>query len=1313
MQQSQTSEAITMTEQELTRRALAQSLIESLVSDNALRDSILSALADCIQAAHEQNPAGWDLTLNPEGRYLRLNVGRIFVFDVQQQDISISAVSSSIPEDLRQYVDRDSHRVSPEGFKSLKGVTWQSFPPADFPNLWDRLRPSCFEAIELAAKGVRRTPYFPSHNTEALEHVESVSGRMLPRPNYHFTQQELDGLIELLRARYPGWDSFGYGPFVADEVEYKRRAAKTASELLGRGEFHALLDRKDYRELTNRLKKIAQSTNLLFLGVPSQGDLSILHQENLDEEGLARSLFDLLHGEGSAPERLQRYLEWVRERGYPSKWTFPTYYLFLLHPEEEMFVKPTITTTFARQILLGGEFTAEPTAEKYSLIREVSHQLRDSLSERYGINDMIDIQSLMYVCATTSDDRLLTKAKRRDFEKLYAEFQASYVSAEEGKRHAAMYSAARESAQANVREIEQAQARGESTTDLILLKLLPYADNPANHEKGAWIHHAPAINGDVKKWFEAKHWIDPEDWPAVAQAIFGFVGRCVEDPEQLSEACREFDEKKFTKGFQTGMLTPILNALRPQSFVLVNNKSRKVINHFCRRKHQQSLQDYASTNETAFGLVEELEDVLHSTSAPDLIASDLLDMFSHWLVAIRKYDLGESFWKIAPGENAWQWEECLEGGFIGIGWEEFGDLSEVGRERFEELKTEFADRGKGWSLKGTEQLWTFAKKIKKGDRIVANRGTSEVLGIGTVAGSYVFVPDSRQGHRLPVDWEDITKRTVDKKGWKQTILKLDYEEFQEIASAPAINGSKGEPGKGFFTPKTFGLLAGLHESPTREFYSNNKDDFERYVEDPFQDLFSRVIAQLPPAITKLMETEKNLYSRIPKNDYGRGGAWDFYWGAIYPKGGKRISDAQLSVWLNRDYLYFGFYIGEYGSEARDLFLRNVRENQDVLIGILESDLDRKGIVFGSSDQIREEGASLNEIPIPSLRQWLQDPSAHGIRVGRMMSREQTLEISREALCSQIMETFRKLFPLVLLTTSAVPIEEISSYLEDGDERQPTYTLEEMSKESGFDLENLQRWKRAIERKGQAILYGPPGTGKTYIAERLARHLVGGGRGFVDLVQFHPAYAYEDFMQGIRPATTLGGDLTYDLAPGRFLDFSRRAQRMDDICVLIIDEINRANLSRVFGELMYLLEYREKEMPLAGGSRFAIPSNVRIIGTMNTADRSIALVDHALRRRFAFLSLRPNFDVLRHFHARMNSTFPVEGLIRALERLNRDIGDPHYEVGITYFLQRDLEGQIEDVWCMEIEPYLEEYFYNQREKLSEHSWEKIGPTILAR
>lgn len=161
--------------------------------------------------------------------------------------------------------------------------------------------------------------------------------------------------------------------------------------------------------------------------------------------------------------------------------------------------------------------------------------------------------------------------------------------------------------------------------------------------------------------------------------------------------------------------------------------------------------------------------------------------------------------------------------------------------------------------------------------------------------------------------------------------------------------------------------------------------------------------------------------------------------------------------------------------------------------------------------------------------------------------------------------------------------------------------------------------------------------------------------------------------------------------------------------MIIDEINRANLSRVFGELMYLLEYRDDQVPLAAGGQFQIPSNVRLLGTMNTADRSIALVDHALRRRFAFLPLYPNYEIVRKFHE--STAFNVQSLIDLLREINDEIGDKHYRIGTSFFLVENLAGEIEDVWRMEIEPYLEEFFFAQSDKVEMFRWEKVQSRLL--
>jgi 5-methylcytosine-specific restriction protein B len=130
------------------------------------------------------------------------------------------------------------------------------------------------------------------------------------------------------------------------------------------------------------------------------------------------------------------------------------------------------------------------------------------------------------------------------------------------------------------------------------------------------------------------------------------------------------------------------------------------------------------------------------------------------------------------------------------------------------------------------------------------------------------------------------------------------------------------------------------------------------------------------------------------------------------------------------------------------------------------------------------------------------------------------------------------------------------------------------------------------------------------------------------------------------------------------------------------------------------------MKLASGKLFRIPTNVRIIGTMNTADRSIALVDNALRRRFAFIPVYPNYEVLRQYHQREETGFSVDKLIGILKKLNLAINNKHYELGISFFLTKTLDKDIQDIWQMEIEPYLEEYFFDDQAKMDEFLWNKI-------
>ena len=508
-----------------------------------------------------------------------------------------------------------------------------------------------------------------------------------------------------------------------------------------------------------------------------------------------------------------------------------------------------------------------------------------------------------------------------------------------------------------------------------------------------------------------------------------------------------------------------------------------------------------------------------------------------------------------------------------------------------------------------------------------------------------------------------------------------------------------------FTTETFALLAKLNAEPTAATYQQFKEAFHNSVEAPLQKLIHAVVEHLSDKVVAYLETEKEIFARILKNDYGRGGAWDFYWGALYPKGGKRTNDAQLFIWMNHERLETGFYIGEYGSEQKNRFLKNSKLHWEEIAPILETRVKDESITLGGDEGL-DKNTGLN------FAAWLKNVSPSSIRAGVSIASGKVLKRTKTELVEQISSLFEGLFPLVLLATSEDPVNDIATFIGDKvqePDKQPIYLLADCAIETGIDFETLKRWVRAIERKGQAILYGPPGTGKTYVAERLAKHMIGGENGFVDLIQFHPSYSYEDFIQGIRPQARKDGGLDYPLVPGRFLEFCAKAKHRSGCCVLIMDEINRANISRVFGELMYLLEYRDKQIPLAGGEYFSIPNNVRLIGTMNTADRSIALVDHALRRRFAFLELYPNYSVLEKYHA--GNVFSVAGLIETLKLVNQQIGDNHYKVGISFFLRADIKNDIEDIWRMEIEPYLEEYFFDQSSKVEDLRWAKVSSKIL--
>ncbi len=565
----------------------------------------------------------------------------------------------------------------------------------------------------------------------------------------------------------------------------------------------------------------------------------------------------------------------------------------------------------------------------------------------------------------------------------------------------------------------------------------------------------------------------------------------------------------------------------------------------------------------------------------------------------------------------------------------------------------------------TWNLWLF-KSANQGDVVFANKGVNACIGIGIIEGSYYY-DENAQGYksRRKINW--ITDKVYQ---YKPNSLK-DY--------------------KNLFRPDTF--------SPTK-------------VWDFLLSEYARLYPELIPVFEKYnliydFTSETTPKVSEPKGDYGELNAEEskeicFWWLNANPKIWEigKHSEGQLQKYTTHNEKGNKRRIYKYFEEAKpgDLMIgyestptKQIKAIYEITKGIHSTDKGEE-IEFELIEKL-ENPVHWNEL---KNNPALQNCEVFINNQGSLFRlTEEEYDIIREAIDNKNI---------------------ITEILTQGSNTK-SYKFSEDSDKPFISEAHFQQTVELLKRKKNIILQGPPGVGKTFIARKLAYEIMKEVKDAnIEMVQFHQSYSYEDFIQGIRP--TLKGN--FDLRDGIFYSFCKRALSFPDRpFFFIIDEINRGNLSKIFGELLMLIEPDKRDEMFAlklayseeDDDKFYVPENIHIIGTMNTADRSLAIVDYALRRRFAFINLHPDYgEAFSVFLLDKGvSKGMVEHICSSVQKVNikikadNNLGDG-FQIGHSYFCSFKA-GDDERVWwneilTFEIKPLLEEIWFDDLTSVTE-------------